>query len=223
VSWQFIPPYVQNDGDTSTLTITTPKYLRIGTTGTSITFTAGGDDGDGTGASFPVGDTVNGYALYQNWAFDIAGVSVSNTVNVTYYSGYGQHCINYGILRFTNLTNFSLQYPLSVNIVQGSPTYMSGGVVYDLVNYCSTKTANIYFAYSSMLGVYNDTFYPLTTTYLTKVALPNVYKDFIINNGWINLQLITPCGITNYTWVHMQLEFSNTDGFDYILNCGTDY
>jgi hypothetical protein len=215
-TWQFIPPYVQNNGDTSVLTITTPKYLRIGTMGTSITFTAGGDDGDGMGASFPVGDTVSGYALYQNWAFDIANVSVNNTLRVVYTTNTSASASLGGSFQLTNLTNFPSQYPLSVNIVQGSPTYMSGGVVYDLINYCSNKAVNIYVSDAG-----NN-----ATTYLTKISLYNIYNDFVTNNGKLYIDLMTSgCNLTSnsWTWVHMQVEFTNIDGFDYVLNCGTDY
>jgi hypothetical protein len=53
--WQFNPPYVQNNGDTSTLTITTPKYYQQGYYYAPLTFTAWGTAGGYI--KYPVGDT----------------------------------------------------------------------------------------------------------------------------------------------------------------------
>jgi hypothetical protein len=207
-TWQFTPPYVQNNGDTSVLTITTPKYLRIGKYYTYMTFTAAGDDGDGTGATYPVGDTVNGYALYQNWAFDLAGVSVTNTATVTFASNQLGRAF-----QLVNLTNFPTQYPLQVNVIDLNVQMMKNGIVSYFPAACSSGSVSFNVASNPAVSVA----YPPASP----VVIPNIYNNMSVNSTKIYIQM--PCSITGYTWIHMPLEFTNSDGFDYIVNCGTNY
>lgn len=202
--WEFDPPFVENDGDTSTLTITTPKYLKIGKFNTSITFTATADDG--SISNFPVGDTTNGYALYQNWGFDFVGVSITDKINFAYGSNELQRT-----LQLSNLTNFPLNYPLKVNVVPGSAKFLKTGTEFDLILGCAAHTGNTYIGSSpSAVGPHT-----------TPLIIPNVYNNLVLNGSKFALQL--PCPVASPTWVHMQLQFTNDDGFNYILDCGTNY
>jgi hypothetical protein len=216
VTWQFVPPYVLNDGDTSMLTITTPKYWRLGKFYSYLTFTAFGDDGDGLGATFPAGDTISGYALYQNWAFDLSGVSVTDTVRITNIIDQASAYTSYSYFgkqfQGQNLSNFPTQYPLQISIVPGSLTYYYLGITYTTANsYIQTNPQFI----SNIL-----TYTSITTTVQNlnaTINFTNIYGGLI--QGFLGIGIY---GVSANT-MQYQLNFSNSDGFNYILNCGTNY
>ncbi len=214
-SWQFVPPYVQNTGDTSILTITTPKYLKIGKYYNYLTFTASGDDG--TGIPFPAGDTIAGYALYQNWGFDFIGVSVTDTANITQvFTAAG---VEIGrIFQFSNLQNFPTNLPLKVSVSNtetvGYVPVWNAFIPFELFS-PSAKT----FAVGSNFMTYP--IYPPAPV----MIITDIYNTFFYNSAKICVKGAYPLAspYPAWVWIHMPVTFSNDDGFSYTVNCGTDY
>ena len=213
-SWQFVPPFVQNAGDTSILTITTPKYLKIGKYYNYLTFTASGDDG--TGTPFPAGDTIAGYALYQNWGFDFIGVSVSDTANITQViNGAG---VEIGrTFQFSNLQNFPTNIPLKVSVsnteFQAWVPAWDATVPFDI--FCrSTMTFNV----GSNIMTY-------AINWPSVMIINDTYNTFFYSSAKICVKGAYPLAspYPAWVWMHVPVRFSNDDGFSYTVYCGTDY
>ncbi len=240
--WQFVPPFVENDGDTSTLTITTPKYYLVGYYFAPLTFTAWGQIG--VAEKYPAGDTVNGYTLYQGWNFRLKDQNINNEIPIRYFVmtdfpmgslPYNGSNIGYFDLTIsvntnnTNIsdgaivdhTNFPTTFPIKARILPASvPGLPLSSVQIYTSLYGNTNNWSYLncFAYinGTALGTVTTPYVPAEPTDIYNGAIYTIYQRFY-SSIWNYLDS------THITKVKFQMQFYNDDGFSMTVTARTDF
>jgi hypothetical protein len=239
--WQFVPPFVENDGDTSTLTITTPKYYLVGYYFAPLTFTAWGQIG--VAEKYPAGDTVNGYTLYQGWNFRLKDQNANNEIPIRYFvmtdipigsppfAGYVNLTVSVNTNN-TNVsdgaivdhTNFPTTFPIKARIVPISNPAPSSVQIY-MSLYGNTNNwyyLDSYAFNSSWLFINGTALGPVTTPYVPAEPT-DIYNGSIYTIYAHMYETDRYSSLTTISKVKFQMEFYNDDGFSMTVTARTDF
>jgi len=207
--WQFDPPYVLNNGDTSTLTITTPKYYQQGYYYAPLTFTAWGMVGT---TKYPVGDTVNGYVLYQGWNFKLKNQNSQNQMPIKY--------LNVGLQSLPGGTQYISTLNVSLN---SNGTNNSDTIVVDHTNFPTCFPVGVS-VLADTIQVYDGawkSFY----SYATHIPNANYGSPMDIVNGtnigFLDREL--DINLAPITGSQFQILFYNSDGFSMTVTATTNF
>jgi hypothetical protein len=233
-NWKFTPSCVTNNGDTSTLTIQTPKYYQQGYYYAPLTFTAWGIT---LGYKYPVGDTINGYALYQGWNFRLKYQNFRNEIPIRYsydlsYNNYFHFilCLNAtgGVGTGGNIgtdtqiidhTNFPDSIPVKIQIVDvqyyqnNAWTSLTSSVTSGAINFGAATTSGTYWVIPSeqgrtltwFTGPINNFFYVPNTM--------DLYNGIVYEVNAIGTLSFNE----NWTDLRFKIRFFNDDGFNMVL------
>lgn len=172
VAYTLNPPFVENDGDSSVLTLITPKYFESGGYGSSVTFSVKGSFTNQNG-NIVIGRD----ELIQNWLF-------SPVITGTFYiNGGNDPQLDFNI----NLSQQSINAPIT-NLKVLAPD--SKIMVQSTGDSSWTHCNGVWWWYSYNGGSQSNT--PLTYAYPTyKADLPGSFIYHIMSGGGWNCTQVT--------------------------------
>lgn len=237
-SWQFSPPYVENDGDTSTLIINTPKYYQVGYYSAPVTFTAYGTVGYEKIYAGIEGNTTTPYFLTQGWDFRLKYQNLKNEVPIRYYHEGGMSgweitlslCKNNSDAGDTAIShiNFPTQYPIKTKIINGSVEFFDdGGYKLGWLNVDSSFFGDDGWFTQEKDSVFNVDAIDLGN-YKTSIYSPANVLDLLFGAVYdFKCEYNEPneydSWMIDFTKARFKMHFYNEDGFSMTVTAKTDF